>query len=79
MSYFLIKDANNFKITEFGQVELELLLTRQRLELLDETKAKLQEDYKNLQTQEQDLVKNLNDKYGAGTVDLNSGEFIPTN
>ena len=30
-----------------------------------------------LQKEEGELVKGLNEKYGAGTVDLQSGEFIP--
>jgi len=33
----------------------------------------------NLQKQEQELVQKLNEKYGAGTVDLTNGEFIPSN
>ena len=65
------------KVHEFGQLELELLLTSQRLERLANSKTKLQDDYLNLQKDEGELVKKLNEKYGAGTVDLQSGEFIP--
>jgi hypothetical protein len=32
-----------------------------------------------LQDNEGKLIKELNDKYGAGTVDIQSGEFIPAN
>jgi hypothetical protein len=74
-----LRDANAQKINEFGQVELEILLTNQRLESLNKTKDDLQKDYVLLQGNEKDLVKQLNDKYGAGTVDLQSGEFIPAN
>ncbi|MBC8304283.1 MAG: hypothetical protein H8E55_52055 [Pelagibacterales bacterium] len=74
-----LQTSNAQKVTEFGQIELELMLTDQRKEMLTETKQKLQGDYKNLQTQEQELVRKLNEKYGAGTVDLSSGEFIPNN
>ena len=74
-----LRESNSQKISEFGQVELEILLTNQRLSALANAKAKLQEEYVGLQDKEKELVKELNDKYGSGTVDLESGEFIPTN
>ena len=74
-----LRESNSQKISEFGQVELELLLTHQRLEALQDAKAKLQDEYVGLQDKEKELVKELNNKYGAGTVDLESGEFIPSN
>jgi hypothetical protein len=74
-----LKKENGERITEFGQIELEILLTTQRLESLQEAKINAQKEYVSLQDQEQNLVKELNEKYGAGTVDLQSGEFIPAN
>tara|TARA_R110000851_G_scaffold127426_2_gene259442 strand:- start:681 stop:959 length:279 start_codon:yes stop_codon:yes gene_type:complete len=72
-----LRDSNAQKINEFGQVELEILLTNQRKETLERTKEDLQNQYIALQEQERTLVKELNDKYGTGTVDLESGEFVP--
>ena len=72
-----LRDDNSQKISEFGQVELEMLLCNQRIESLSIAKDKLQTDYVKLQTNEQELVRTLNEKYGAGQVDLSSGEFIP--
>ena len=74
-----LREANAQKITEFGQIELEILLANQRIEALQDAKVKLQEDYVALQDKESDLIKELNNKYGAGTVDIASGEFIPAN
>jgi hypothetical protein len=74
-----LREANAQKITEFGQIELEILLANQRIEALQDAKVKLQEDYVGLQNKEESLIKELNDKYGAGTVDIASGEFIPAN
>ena len=74
-----LREANAQKITEFGQIELEILLANQRLEALKDAKDKMQEDYVGLQNKEESLIKELNDKYGAGTVDIASGEFIPAN
>ena len=72
-----LRDSNAQKINEFGQVELEILLTNQRKETLERTKEDLQNQYIALQEQERTLVKELNDKYGTGTVDLESGEIVP--
>ena len=72
-----LRDGNAQKINEFGQIELELLLAEQRTESLHSAKDKLQKDYVELQTKERELVQQLNEKYGAGQVDLTSGEFIP--
>ena len=72
-----LRDGNSQKISEFGQVELEILLANQRLQSLDDAKKNLQKDYIGLQTKEQALVQTLNEKYGAGSVDLSNGEFIP--
>ena len=74
-----LREQNAQKVTEFGQVELELLLANQRIEALQDAKNKLQEDYVELQNKESNLIKELNNKYGAGTVDIASGEFIPAN
>jgi|TARA_R110002110_G_scaffold242768_2_gene459152 hypothetical protein len=72
-----LKDGTTLKISEFGQIELELLLVEQRLNSLHEAKESLHKDYVKLQEEERDLVRTLNEKYGAGQVDLSSGEFIP--
>ena len=72
-----LKDGTTLKISEFGQIELELLLVEQRLNSLHEAKESLHKAYGKLQEEERDLVRTLNEKYGAGQVDLSSGEFIP--
>ena len=74
-----LREANAGKINQFGQLELALLLAKQRVDSLNQAKIQLQNDYVALQNQETELVKELNDKYGAGTVDIASGEFIPAN
>ena len=74
-----LREANAQKITEFGQIELEILLANQRIEALMNAKDGMQKDYIGLQEKEEQLIKDLNDKYGAGTVDIASGEFIPSN
>ena len=74
-----LRNANAQKINEFGQIELEILLTNQRLDVLVDTKQNLEKQYVELQTKEKALVAKLNEKYGKGTVDINTGEFVPEN
>jgi len=74
-----LQETNAQKVSEFGQIEIEILLAKQRLENLEVAKISCQERYKELQQQEEELVTNLNKKYGVGTVDINTGEFIPKN
>ena len=72
-----LRDGNAQKISEFGQIELELILANQRLESLENAKENIQKDYVELQNKERALVQELNEKYGAGQVDLTNGEFTP--
>jgi len=72
-----LRDLYASKVTEFGQIELEFLAVKARNEFLEKTKETLQTEYTKLQEKERSLVENLNKKYGAGTVDLSNGEFIP--
>lgn len=72
-----LRKSYEAKILEFGQLELEVFLTEQHVEQLKEAKVTLRQDYTNLQTQERTLLQELNTKYGSGTVDVATGEFIP--
>jgi len=44
---------------------------------LDERKVKAESFLAELRQNETDLVKELEDKYGVGSIDLQAGEFIP--
>ena len=74
-----LRDASQAKIVEFGKLKLERLLTNQRLIRIDGLDAAAEEEYAALQEQELSLVGELKEKYGVGTVDIQSGEFVPTN
>ena len=72
-----IKDGFDRKVTEFGYVYLEHKTTRDRLEAIAVEEERLNKEYQELLEKEQELVKQLNEKYGTGTVDLSNGEFKP--
>ena len=74
-----LRDASQAKIVEFGQLKLERLLTNQRLTRIDGLDKAAEDEYTALQQQELVLVEELKEKYGVGTVDIESGEFVPAN
>ena len=51
----------------------------QQISDLNKRESDLQTKYVEIQQQEQDLVKKLNEKYGPGQLDPESGVFTPTN
>ncbi len=63
---------------QIGQVEVELHLLKRRLVQIEELRTNLFNTYDDLQKEEKELVENLNQKYGDGVLDLDSGKFIPS-
>ena len=72
-----IRDGFDRKVSEFGYVYLERKVTTERLEAIAAEEDRLNTEYNELIEKEQELVKQLNEKYGTGTVDLTNGEFKP--
>jgi len=66
------------KQQQFGQLKVQRLLLGQQLEAMDETEIRLETEYSELQKSEQKLVAELNEKYGPGQLDPNTGVFTPT-
>ena len=62
---------------DFGAVKVRKVLLTQQLDSLVETEIQLEARYAETQTTEQELVKTLNDKYGPGNLDPQSGVFTP--
>jgi len=62
----------------FGQISVQRIILDQQNKALDEAHIKLEADYISLQEKERSLVKELNDKYGPGTLDPQTGVFTPT-
>jgi chromosome segregation ATPase len=63
---------------QIGQVEVELHLLKRRLVQIEELRTNLFNTYDDLQKEEKELVESLNQKYGDGVLDLDSGKFIPS-
>ncbi len=73
-----IKNSSQQKVFEFGQIELEIILCDQRMDFLNQEKERLTNQYKELQTKEESLVNSITKKYGTGTLNIESGEFLPS-
>lgn len=64
-------------VSEAGQISLQIKLLESDTE---ELKARLEEHsvkFKEMLVQEQTLIKRLSEKYGAGSVNFETGEFTP--
>lgn len=65
-----LQQKSNGIIAEFGNLEVMKLQ-------IDARKNDLISIYNQLKTDETEFGKELSEKYGDGTIDLNKGEFIP--
>ena len=74
-----LRDQSQEKVIEFGQLKIDVMLTKQRLDNLAKAEEEAELNYKALQEKEVELVNTFKEKYGVGTVDLSSGEFVPAN
>ena len=61
--------------TALGQLRVQRLILNQQLEQVEKAEENLEKDYVSNQEKEQALVKNLNETYGTGTLNPQTGEF----
>ena len=60
-----------------GKVEIARIQQEQKLENLSNEKLRLETQFSEVQSQEVTLVQELNEKYGAGNLDPETGVFTP--
>ena len=72
-----IRQKTSEKIMQFGEIELELIYLAKRKDQLLEAKKNYEHELEEIRKSEFDLSKNLEQKYGQGTLNLDSGEFLP--
>ena len=71
-----LRNQSTDLIFQFGQVEMEILITQNRLEELKTAKTDLETQYHELQNQERQVIQDLTNKYGAGSLNIEYGEFV---
>ena len=72
-----LQDGYSEKSAQFGQLKIQKLLVQQQLDALESTEVQMESDYSALQSREQEIVKQLNEKYGPGNLDPTTGVFTP--
>ncbi len=71
-----LRNQSTDLIFQFGQVEMEIMITSKRLEELQNAKSDLETRYIELQANEEKVISDLTEKYGAGSLNIENGEFI---
>jgi Zn-dependent oligopeptidase len=64
------------KVFEFGKFHLERASLFKAVKDLEERIEKADDDFKNLQSMEADLLDKLTKKYGIGQLNLENGTFV---
>ena len=59
----------------FGQMEVNKLRLEQQMTTLEKASDELREKFGEIQNSEQNLIEEFTEKYGDGTLDLESGKF----
>jgi len=72
-----LKDSYSNVELSLGRLEVARLQTEQRLEQIENEKLRLETEYTQIQIQENELVSELNEKYGPGNLDPSTGVFTP--
>tara|TARA_B100000214_G_C23949064_1_gene619488 strand:- start:508 stop:795 length:288 start_codon:yes stop_codon:yes gene_type:complete len=61
----------------FGKLEVARLQLEKQAENIDNEKLRLETEYAEVQKQQQSLGEQLNEKYGAGNLNPETGVFTP--
>ena len=72
-----LRDRMSKLVANFGELKLEQILQESKAENIKTIDVTLNQEYKDIQTKELELVKVFNEKYGRGTLDLDTGTFTP--
>ena len=65
------------KQAQLGQIAVQKILLGQQVEAIDNRQVELEGEYEAVQQSERDLVQKLNEKYGPGQLDPETGVFTP--
>lgn len=73
----VLQDRFNNIVLMLGQIDIEIIKNQTESERLLALKVKLEDDYKTLRTDEHAMASELTNKYGAGILNPQTGEFSP--
>tara|TARA_R100000152_G_C6662783_1_gene101210 strand:+ start:277 stop:588 length:312 start_codon:yes stop_codon:yes gene_type:complete len=72
-----LRDNYKKQTVRIGQLNVERILMNQAVERLNDAIVSEEKAYTDLQEKERELVKNLQEKYGIGQLNLDNGTFTP--
>jgi hypothetical protein len=72
-----LQSQYNKNIFELGSVEAQLQLLTAQIKSLETEKNNVLSDLNKVGDKEKELVDSLQEKYGAGNIDLETGEITP--
>ena len=73
-----LQDGYQEKQALLGQLAVQRILMSQQMDALETRQTELETEYEATQQEERDLVQTLNEKYGPGQLDPQTGVFTPT-
>tara|TARA_A100001011_G_scaffold34094_1_gene32543 strand:- start:1968 stop:2252 length:285 start_codon:yes stop_codon:yes gene_type:complete len=72
-----LRNNYNSVTNALGMLEVSRMQTEKRLETIAGDKIRLETQYEQLTMAEKELIDSLTEKYGQGSIDINSGVFTP--
>lgn len=72
-----LQSKNQTTLLELGQYEAQRRSFQAQLDIISTEQENLMVDLRTLGAQEQELAKVLNEKYGVGKIDIETGEITP--
>ena len=73
-----LQEGYQEKQAMLGQLAVQRILMSQQMDALEARQTELETEYETVQQEERDLVQTLNEKYGPGQLDPQTGVFTPT-
>lgn len=73
-----LQSKYNQTLFEIGVAEAQRLALYDQVEKLESNKKALLKDLESIEQKENDLIKSLQEKYGTGSINPESGEITPT-
>ena len=75
-----IKDLQtkyNKTILELGSIESQIISLKKQLKVFEEEKSNIVNDLDKISEIEKELINALQEKYGTGNINIETGEIIP--
>ena len=72
-----LQDKYQQKQNLLGQISVQQILLNQQQETLEKRMSEVEQEYVQLQQEELTLVNTLNEKYGQGSLNPETGVFTP--